>query len=428
MATIQLGNTKIANKLISYAEKRAVERDGVDCVPEYAKSEFKATRELWNKTKGIQAHHVIQSFKPGEVTPKMANEIGLDLAKEIAKGYQAVVYTHADKDHIHNHIVINSVNPDNGKKYQLHGKEAIDRVRQASDELCREQGLSVVKELTSKVRYTLAEKGILERGKTSWKDELRQVIDHEMNHSKNFSEFKENLTEKYGIEVKERGKSISFKHPDSKKFVRGKTLGLDYERGTLENGFSGEVEKGARTIRNILLRGYGERISVNNSPTNDTGKSNQQELGETREKREGKNGLNNQIERDTKGYEARNNRPQRNKPTRDTKDISSYARGNQENRGQSQGNDKANKGHGVPSKRDSKPQLEGKGETIRGAAPNNNRLNGGPSRGVSTGEPVSEVLKSLSYGIRKASNTEQQQKEKQSSKKKDRSKDWEMDR
>ena len=73
MATIQRGTTKIANKLLSYAEKRAQERSGVDCPPEYAKSQFTATRELWGKTGGIQAHHIIQSFKPGEVTQELAN-------------------------------------------------------------------------------------------------------------------------------------------------------------------------------------------------------------------------------------------------------------------------------------------------------------------------------------------------------------------
>lgn len=242
MATIKLGTTGSANRLISYAEKKAVEREGVNCNHEYAKSQFATTRELHGKTGGIQAHHVIQSFKPGEITPDQANKVGLHLARKLGKGHECVVYTHADKDHIHNHIVINSVNHENGKKLHLHGKQAIDKVRGLSDELCKERGLSVVKEPASKVRYTLAEQGILERGETSWKDELRQAIDYEKTHSKSYEDFKNNLTEKYGIEVKERGKHISYKHPDYKKFVRGKTLGLDYERGTIEHGFSRQIE------------------------------------------------------------------------------------------------------------------------------------------------------------------------------------------
>src|SRR5690606_28171888 len=144
MATIQRSTTKVANKLISYAEKRAEVKGCVNCPPEYAKAQFKATRELWGKNNGIQAHHVIQSFKPGEVTPEQANEIGQELAKEIAEGYEAVVYTHTDKEHIHNHIVINSVNFETGKKYHAHGKEELFNIREASDRLCRERGLHVV--------------------------------------------------------------------------------------------------------------------------------------------------------------------------------------------------------------------------------------------------------------------------------------------
>lgn len=243
MATIQLGNTKIANKLLSYAEKRAEEREGVDCPPEYAKAQMKATRELWGKNDGIQAHHVIQSFKPGEVTPELANQIGQELAREIAKGHECVVYTHTDKDHIHNHIVINSVSYEDGRKFHAHGKEAIDRVREASDRLCEEHNLSVIKEPSAKQRYHRAEYGLASREIVSWKDEIRDAIDHEREHSTNYEEFKKNLAEKYGIEVKERGKNISFKHPDNQRFVRGKTLGLAYERGTLENVFSRENER-----------------------------------------------------------------------------------------------------------------------------------------------------------------------------------------
>lgn len=245
MATIKLSNTKVANRLISYAEKRAEQREGVDCPSEYAKSQMTATRELWGKNDGIQAHHVIQSFKPGEVTPEMANQIGQDLARDIAKGHECVVYTHTDKDHIHNHIVINSVSYEDGRKFHAHGKEAIDKVREASDRLCKERNLSVVKEPSAEQRYARAEYGLAKRGQISWKDEIREVVDHERQHSTNYDEFKKNLTEKYGIEVKERGKNISFKHPESQKFVRGKTLGLAYERGTLEDGFNRQIEREA---------------------------------------------------------------------------------------------------------------------------------------------------------------------------------------
>lgn len=249
MATIKLSTTGNASRLISYAEKRAVELECIDCSPEYAKVQFKTTRELYGKTDGVQAHHIIQSFKPREISSEGANKIGLELARKLAKGYECIVYTHADKEHIHNHIVINSVNYENGKKLHLHGKQAIDKVRQISDELCKEQGLSIVKEHNSEVRYTLAEQGILKRGDTSWKDELRQVIDYEKVNSKSYEDFKKNLIEKYGIEVNDTKKHITYKHPDRAKVVRGNKLGAAYERGVIENGFSRQIERNQRTGR-----------------------------------------------------------------------------------------------------------------------------------------------------------------------------------
>ncbi|HDJ1468222.1 TPA: relaxase/mobilization nuclease domain-containing protein [Clostridioides difficile] len=243
MATIQLGNTKVASKLISYAEKRAEERSGVDCPPEYAKAQFKATRELWGKTDGIQAHHIIQSFKPGEVSSEQANEIGRDLAKEMAKGHEVAIYTHTDKEHIHNHIVINAVSYEDGKKYQLHGKEAIEQVREASDRLCLGRGLSVVKEPSAQTRYTLAEKSLVEKGKDSWKDEIRESVDHVKGKVQSLDELADKLKKDFDIETKITPKNISFKHPDHEKFVRGTKLGLAYEKETLKDGFERQIER-----------------------------------------------------------------------------------------------------------------------------------------------------------------------------------------
>lgn len=243
MATIQLGNTKVANKLISYAEKRAEEREGVDCPPEYAKAQFKATRELWGKTDGIQAHHVIQSFKPGEVSPEMANQIGQDLAREIAKGHETVIYTHTDKDHIHNHIVINAVSYEDGSKYQS-SKKDLYKIREQSDRLCLEKGLSIVNEPSAHIRYTLAEKSLLDKGKDSWKDEIRESIDHIKENAHSLDNLADQLKREFDIETKITNKNISFKHPDFERFVRGKKLGLAYEKETLANEFERKIERG----------------------------------------------------------------------------------------------------------------------------------------------------------------------------------------
>jgi len=245
MATIQLGNAKVANKLISYAEKRAEERSGVDCPPEYAKSQMKATRELWGKPDGIQAHHVIQSFKPGEVTAKQANEIGQELARAISKGHEAVIYTHTDKEHIHNHIIINAVNFESGSKYQS-SKKDLHRIREASDRLCQERGLSVIVKKDAPVRYTLAEKALLEKGKTSWKDEIRTKIEEAKRETTNYEAFKAYLLKNHEIEVRERGNTTTYYNHSSNRRVRDNKLGSDYEREVIKDGFERSIE-GERT-------------------------------------------------------------------------------------------------------------------------------------------------------------------------------------
>lgn len=264
MATIQLGNTKIANKLISYCEKRAEDRDGVNCPPQYAKSQFKATRELWGKTDGIQAHHVIQSFKPGEITPSEANAIGKELAKEIAKGHEAVVYTHADKAHIHNHIVINSVSFKDGKKYQS-TKKNLYNIREASDRLCQERELSVVREKTADVRYTLAEKSLVEKGQFSWKDEIREKVNHVKETAKSYEELKQDLLENHGIEIKERGKHTTYIHHETGLKVRGNKLGEAYEKETIKHELERKAKRGQeRGIRNLSNESGGtEKLGFN---------------------------------------------------------------------------------------------------------------------------------------------------------------------
>ncbi|MGW7828091.1 relaxase/mobilization nuclease domain-containing protein [Staphylococcus shinii] len=234
MATTKLGNTKSASRAINYAEKRSEEKSGLNCDVDYAKSAFKQTRALYGKENGIQAHTVIQSFKPGEVTPEQCNQLGLELAEKIAPNHQVAIYTHTDKEHYHNHIVINSIDIDTGKKYQSNKKQR-ELVKQENDNVCREHGLSVTERGTAQMRYTQAEKGIVfDRGEYSWKDELRELIENAKAHTSNLETFSEHLEEK-GVKVKLRGETISYKPENANKWVRGRTLGADYEKGAIDD-------------------------------------------------------------------------------------------------------------------------------------------------------------------------------------------------
>ncbi|SKA50630.1 Relaxase/Mobilisation nuclease domain-containing protein, partial [Pseudomonas aeruginosa DSM 50071 = NBRC 12689] len=228
------------SRVINYAEKRAVEKSGMNCDPNYAKAQFKSLRELHGKNDGIQAHTIIQSFKPHETTEKQANQIGLELAEKIADGFQVSVYTHNDTEHIHNHIVINAVGLD-GQKYKSNAKQRY-HVKDMNDELCREHGLSVVEQKNADMNYTLAEKSVLEKGQSSWKDEIRQAIILSKGRNNDFESFQEDLGE-LGIETKLRGSTVSYKHPDVNKWVRAKKLGSDYELEGLENEFARQIER-----------------------------------------------------------------------------------------------------------------------------------------------------------------------------------------
>ncbi|MED4183569.1 relaxase/mobilization nuclease domain-containing protein [Priestia megaterium] len=261
MATIKLSTTKNANALLKYAEKRAEVSNSLDCDVDYVRNQFKATREIWGKNGGIQAHHVIQSFKPDEVDPQQANEIGLQLAEKLAKGHEVAVYTHTDKDHIHNHIVINAVNYEDGRKFHAHGQDAIDRFREASDELCKEHGLSIVEERSADVRYTLAEQSLLQKGESSWKDEIRTAIDSSKEQATSFEDFQKHLKDQ-GVQATLRGKNITYEHLESNKKVRGSKLGLAYEKGTILHGFerqvtrereaAGSAERGVATVTAVI--------------------------------------------------------------------------------------------------------------------------------------------------------------------------------
>lgn len=238
MATIKLGTTKAASKLINYAEKRAEVKDGFNADPDYAKSQMRMTREMFSKNDGVQAHHVIQSFKPDEVTPEKANQMGVELAERVAPGHEVAVYTHADTDHVHNHLVVNSVHTETGKKYQAHGNRAIEQIRRASDAICKQHGLSIVKEKKACVRHTLAEQQLLEKGQVSWKDEIRQAVNETKQETSDWDSFKSDLKEQHGVEMKLRGNTLSYKHPEQQRFVRANKLGHDYDVGGLEREFA----------------------------------------------------------------------------------------------------------------------------------------------------------------------------------------------
>ncbi len=146
-----LAKTVRLDKLIRYVvnPKKTEEQvfvSSVGCVPESAARTWMDTKRRFGRTKGVQAYHLIQSFRPGEITPELAHEIGSRFAERYLDGFEVIVGTHVDKAHVHNHIIFNSVSDRDGHKYHSSPNSYFMEVRALSDALCREYGLSVIEE------------------------------------------------------------------------------------------------------------------------------------------------------------------------------------------------------------------------------------------------------------------------------------------
>ena len=116
----------------------------LNCDPGRECRQMLDTKRAYGKEDGVQYYHIIQSFKPGEVTPEQALEIATEFAKEHLPGYETVIGVHVDREHIHAHLVFNSVNADTGEKYHSNTQSYYQQIRATSDRLCREYGLSVI--------------------------------------------------------------------------------------------------------------------------------------------------------------------------------------------------------------------------------------------------------------------------------------------
>ena len=199
---------------------------GINCIPAIARDEMQIVKRQFGKESGIVAFHGYQSFAPGEVTPEQAHEIGLELAKRLwGEKFQVVVATHLDREHIHNHFVLSSVCCVDGKKYN-DCKATYALMRRASDELCREHGLSVIEAPEQGRTMSHDTWEAEQKGKPTWYGQIRRDVDAAITRSFLFEHFTANLR-KQGYEVK-LGKYIAVRPPGKERFVRLKTLGNNY--------------------------------------------------------------------------------------------------------------------------------------------------------------------------------------------------------
>ena len=236
------------------------------CASETATREFEWTRKIAEQ-KGMNpvriiARHVIQSFEIGEVTPELAHEIGKQFADEILGGkYEYVLTTHIDKDHVHNHLIFNAVDFVDYHAYKSYKRIYYD-MREVSDRLCKENGLSVIPPSQNKgmgyKEYTEAKRG------TSWKQKLKQTIDRLVITAKDYDDFLR-LMQEAGYEIK-TGKYISFRAEGQERFTRSKTIGENYTEERIKVRIAGRTPRRSQrqtTPKGISLIGdIQERIRL----------------------------------------------------------------------------------------------------------------------------------------------------------------------
>ena len=206
------------------------------------------------------AFHLIQSFAPGEVDYEKAHEIAKQLADAVTKGqHEYVVTTHIDKGHIHNHIIFCAVNFVDHHKYNSN-KRSYYGIRNMSDKLCRENGLSVVVPGKGSKGKSYAEYQAEKTG-TSWKGKLKIAVDALIPQVSSFEELLQRL-QAAGYEIKP-GKYVSCRAPGQERFTRLKTLGADYTEEAIRERIAGRRAKAAKAPRE--QRGVSLLIDIENS-------------------------------------------------------------------------------------------------------------------------------------------------------------------
>lgn len=203
------------------------------CSRENAHKEFELTKKQFSSRTKTLAHHLIQSFVPEEVSFEEAHQVGIELCEKILEGkYEYVLATHIDKDHIHNHIIFNSIDVNEGKVYHSYYGSYMN-IRNQSDKLCKEHNLSIIDQETQKEINEIKRRKFVnwydwneDKKGSSYKSRLQFDIDRTIKHSINWQDFLSKM-ESCGYEIK-FGKHIAFRSKNQQRFTRAKTIGVNY--------------------------------------------------------------------------------------------------------------------------------------------------------------------------------------------------------
>lgn len=234
---------------------------GINCDPGSAYEQMRRTKQQFQKTGGIVAFHGYQSFAPGETTPEVAHAIGVKLAQALwGARFEVIVATHLDKEHLHNHFVLNSVSFVDGKRY-YDNKASYSLMRQTSDQLCREHALSVIEQPERGKAKHYGEWRADQESKPTWRGVIREDIDDAIAATRTMSQFYAHLQAK-GYEIKAYVKHLAVRPPGKTRFVRLRNLGEAYSEEAIKQRILDSTwsEKKAamlspRRKRAVLVRG-----------------------------------------------------------------------------------------------------------------------------------------------------------------------------
>ena len=222
---------------------------------------MRKTKEKFGKTGGVLGYHFIQSFAPGEVTPEQAHEIGCELARRLfGEDFEAVIGTHLDKAHPHNHIIVNSVSRTDGRKYHSCPESYYNTVRGTSDELCLENDLSVITPQGRGKHY--AEWSAEQGGRPTVRGIIRTDIDAIIQQAYTYDSFLM-LLRKNGYEVRHgpNRKYTTLKPPGARRAIRLDSLGEGYTEAEILLRLSRQRIGGmappiiARTVKRYRVNG-----------------------------------------------------------------------------------------------------------------------------------------------------------------------------
>lgn len=276
-----------ANETIHYCEKeiildpetgqhrnKCILKAGVNCDIADIREDFAETRHYFDKTDGRQAMHFVLSFHPNELPNTPDNyekclEIGMNLAAQIGKGHESGCFVHSDQEHLHCHIVTNSVNYENGRKFHMEKNKDLVLFRHISDQICKEYGIEPLESYKGEhVQEKNAEKRIKARGGVTWKDEIREAISYAKERANNIENYKELLAEK-GIEMYQRGEKTTGYIHIARRDAGEKLFKLRDRNKALDGGY--HLEDVMKTIvrnKTMQSKGYSKEKTLSDRSEN----------------------------------------------------------------------------------------------------------------------------------------------------------------